>query len=189
MKTIVFVLSLTLAGFGFAADPPVKQPTRDVTGKAAKLKNEIKQFELHLGYVGNEDKPYYRLTLSVRQLNPARDKPFYLLAQISELQTARLIDHLAAEGILDNAQDQTASLRAQHLTRPGYTLMVKTDRNILESNLGWGLPMLKRLDGLRKVLDGDAAKKMDVLLSRLAGHRKEWEEKEGRPTTANAGKK
>ena len=41
--------------------------------------------------------------------------------------------------------------------------------------LGWGLPLLSRLDGLRGVLDGDAAKAMDLLLGRLSGHRKEWE--------------
>ena len=35
--------------------------------------------------------------------------------------------------------------------------------------------MLKRLDGLRKVLDGDAAKGMDLLLGRLSGLRKQWE--------------
>ena len=35
--------------------------------------------------------------------------------------------------------------------------------------------MLKRLDGLSKVLDGDAAKGMDFLLARLSGLRKQWE--------------
>jgi hypothetical protein len=42
-------------------------------------------------------------------------------------------------------------------------------------NLGWGLPLLRRLDGLRKVLDGDAAKGMDTLLGRLSGLRAQWE--------------
>ena len=36
--------------------------------------------------------------------------------------------------------------------------------------------MLKRLDALRAVLDGDAAKKMDLLLGRLSGLRKAWTE-------------
>ena len=54
---------------------------------------------------------------------------------------------------------------------PGYTLKVGN----FHEDLGWGLPMLKRLDGLRKVLDGDAAKEMDLLLGRLSGLRKQWE--------------
>jgi hypothetical protein len=176
MKTIVFVLSLALAGLGFAADPPAKQPTTEATARAEKLKSRVKEFQLSLNFLGDQDKPYYRLTLSVPKLDAASVKPSFLSAQISEPQAARLIDRLAVEGFLDNAQDQTASLATQHLTKPGYTLMVKTDRGILEGDLGWGLPMLKRLDGLREVLDGDAAKQMDLLLGRLAGHRKEWTE-------------
>ena len=38
--------------------------------------------------------------------------------------------------------------------------------------------MLDRLDGLRSVLEGDAAKNMDVLLARLARDRTEWAQRE-----------
>ena len=58
---------------------------------------------------------------------------------------------------------------------PGYTMQVDVGQVVFYDDLGWGLPMLKRLDGLRKVLDGDAATQMDFLLGRLAGHRREWE--------------
>ena len=58
---------------------------------------------------------------------------------------------------------------------PGYTLRLTTDQVVFLGDLGWGMPMLKRLDGLRKVLGGEAASEMDLLLGRLAGHRREWE--------------
>jgi len=189
MKIVAFVLSITLAGHGFSADPSAKQPSSKAVTRAEKLKSGVKEFSFSLIFLSKqEDKPYYGLTLSVRQLNPVRDKPFYLSAKISEPQAARLIDHLAVDGLLENAQDLTASLKPQRLTRPGYTLMAQTDRSILESDLGWGLPMLSRLDALRRILDGDAAKKMDLLLGRLAGHRKEWqkEEAKSKPGTDNA---
>ena len=58
---------------------------------------------------------------------------------------------------------------------PGYTLTVTTEERALREDLGWGLPMLKRLDGLRKILDGDAAKGLDLLRGRLSGLREQWE--------------
>ena len=57
-----------------------------------------------------------------------------------------------------------------------YSLVVRANDQgkfiVLEETLGWGKPMLTRLDGLRKVLDGDAAKEMDVLLGKLSEQRK-----------------
>jgi len=43
-----------------------------------------------------------------------------------------------------------------------------------DEDIGWGLDTLKRLDGLRAVLDGDAGKALDDLLRPLEAHRKEW---------------
>jgi hypothetical protein len=57
---------------------------------------------------------------------------------------------------------------------PAYTLQIGK----FSRNLGWGLPMLHRLDALRKVLDGKAAKEMDVLLGRMSGLRKQWQKEE-----------
>ena len=38
------------------------------------------------------------------------------------------------------------------------------------------MKMLERLDRLRKVLKGDAADRMDLLLQRMSGYRREWEQ-------------
>jgi len=58
---------------------------------------------------------------------------------------------------------------------PGYTLTLKAEEVALGEDLGWGLPMLRRLDALRTMLDGDAAKEMEFLLGRLSGLRAQWE--------------
>jgi hypothetical protein len=49
---------------------------------------------------------------------------------------------------------------------------------VYDEDLGWGAPMLHRLDGMRTSLKGKAAEAMDTLLARLAGHRKEWVEEQ-----------
>ena len=185
MKSVVFVLSITIAGFGFAADPPAKQPTSRAVTRAKNMKEAVKHFGLHLTYHGETDKPYYHLILSVRGGWGTPDR-FYQQATITTGQAEKIIDHLVADGFFDRAVE-AESFRLR--SKPSYTMRIHIDDNGDTEDLGWGLPMLKRLDGVRKVLDGDAAEKMDVLLLRLAGYRKEWEEKEGKPTTANAGKK
>ena len=54
----------------------------------------------------------------------------------------------------------------------------ESGRHELYEVLGWEMPLLKRLDGLRGVLDGGAAEAMDLLLGRMSGHRREWEKAE-----------
>jgi hypothetical protein len=161
-------LALTLllvAGIAATAHAQQDDPAK---ARAKQLKADIKTFRLTLTYNGDEDKPYYNLTLSVPPIAYDRSTRFYELVQVSEGQATKIIDHLVGDGFLSKAEDK--SKRPQP-TMPCYTLTVG---NFYE-DLGWGLPMLKRLDGLRKVLDGDAAKGMDFLLNRLSGWRKQWE--------------
>jgi hypothetical protein len=134
--------------------------------RAKELKAGIKSFRLTLNYNGDQDKPFYRLTLRVGAVE--QSGPFQRLVSITEEQATKIIDHLVVDGFLSNVLD----LRKQTLlpTKPGYVLTVGN----YYGDLGWGLPMLKRLDGLRKTLDGDAAKEMDSLLGRLSGFRKQW---------------
>ncbi|HUT14593.1 MAG TPA: HEAT repeat domain-containing protein [Thermoguttaceae bacterium] len=107
--------------------------------------------------------------------------------QITEAQADRIIDHLAVEQVfLGRANDVMGKLIGGG-PRPGCTWLVwgasepsEPDPNKLHPMLlRQGTPaspeMLARLDGLRKVLDDDAAKAMDELLKRLEPHRKEWE--------------
>jgi hypothetical protein len=60
-------------------------------------------------------------------------------------------------------------------TMPGYSMKVTTEQITFLGDLGWKMPMFNRIERLRKVMDGDAATQMDLLLGRMAGHRTEWE--------------
>lgn len=149
------------------------QPTEQALARAKQLKAGIKTFRLGLYYNGDEDKPFYRLTLKVGAVE--QSGPFQRLVSITEEQATKIIDHLATEGFLDEAFDLRAKTKQPPPTSPGYVMMASIQGIGFQQDLGWGLPMLKRLDGLRTVLDGDAAKEMDFLLGRLTGLRKEWE--------------
>jgi len=142
--------------------------------RAKLLKASARTFRLQLDFNGDEDKPYYRLTLSV-PLVPDRSNSFYRSVQISEDQAGKIIDHLAADEFLEKANDLRLKAQYPPYTMPGYTLTATAEEAALIADLGWGLSMTNRLDGLRKMLVGDAAKEMDLLLGRLSGLRAQWE--------------
>jgi hypothetical protein len=170
------VLSLLLANFLPAA--PASQPTPTAIARAKQLKANLKSFELILNYHGDEDKPYYRLTLSVGPVAKAENNPFFRTAQITQDQAGRIVDLLVTEGFLDRAID-AGNKKIPPPPTPCYTMSVihhdQAARHEFYDVIGWDLQMLKRLDALRAVLDGDAAQSMDLLLGRMAGHRKIWE--------------
>jgi hypothetical protein len=141
------------------------------SARAKELKDGIKTFQLKLLYQGDEDKPFYRLTLSVPPIDVGLVNPFDNVVQINEELANEIIDYLARDGFLTKAVDRRNKIRMLRAATPSYTLSVGN----FSEDLGWRLPMLKRLDGLRKILDGDAAKGMDRLLARLSGLRKQWE--------------
>jgi len=173
MKTAIMHLTALLAlGTSTQANA---QLTDQALARAKQLKAEIKTFRLELLYNGQEDKPFYRLVLSVPPIGYDRSNPFYRLARITESPAVKIIDHLVGEGFLDGAFDLRAKTKRPPPTMPGYVMRASTQGIAFQEDLGWGLPMLERLDGLRKVLDGDAARGMDLLLGRLSGLRREWE--------------
>ena len=154
--------------------------------RAAKLKADVKTFTLYLDYHGPQDKPYYHLLLSVPRVEGLDDhlrSPFFPLARITEDEAKAIIDFLAVDGFLDEATTGKV-----HPDVPCYLLTVRVDgtegRVEYKGSLGWNLNMLHRLDGLRKLLKEDAAKGMDLLLERMSGHRKEWEQQ---PTSQPGG--
>lgn len=151
------------------------QPTDQAAVRAKQLKAEIKTFRLELLYNGQEDKPsFFRLILSV-PLVPDRSNPFYRSAQISEDQVGKIIDHLADEGFLDKAFDLRAKTKRPPPTMPGYVMRASTQGIGFQEDLGWGLPLLKRLDDLSKVLDNNAVEGMGYLLGRFVVLRAQWE--------------
>ncbi|MHC4983272.1 MAG: hypothetical protein ACYTF6_08915, partial [Planctomycetota bacterium] len=107
-----------------------------------------------------------------------------LAARISEAQARKIIDHLGAEGFLASAKFY--DMAAPEYKGPTYTLRVAYGKGFYEEDLGWGLAMLNRLDGLRAAIDGDAAKAMDKLLAQLERQRKEWEKAATQPATRPA---
>lgn len=161
---------------------PSPESDEKVAETAAALKRGVNGFVFHLQYFGDENKPFYRLKLSVQRPRPSRETPD-LYAGVTEKQTLVIIDHLAASGYLARAERLDPDVRGEWPgpRGPCYLLTVRAGRTILRDDLGWDLAMLKRLDALRRVLDGDAAKQMDLLLGRLSGLRKAWEKADSPP--------
>ena len=148
-----------------------------VTRRSRELKADIRNFVLRVWYYGPKDKgrtPYRWLTLlHASGPRPSRAFPDGRFVNITERQAEKIIDHLAAEGFLSRAG--TIGEKANVVYKgPAYFMTVPTGTKRLEATLGWGPEMLARLDALRKVLDGDAAKAMDGLLKRLAAQNLEW---------------
>jgi hypothetical protein len=142
--------------------------------RAESMKANAKTFRLELNYHGEERKPFYRLVVSVPEVEIDRSNPFNRFVQIDEQQAARIIDYLAKDGFLNKAVD----LRTRRLkppTMPGYTMTVTTGELSLYEDLGWSLPMIERLELLATVFPDAAKKDMEFLLGRLSGFRKLWE--------------
>ncbi len=155
----------------------VKKP--DPTAeRVKKLKASIDSFILALRYHGPQDKPLYRsVVLSVPRAD-VKAMPGFDHYTISEKQAEKIIDHLADDGFLGKALDVT-NAKIDPPGGPFYSMQVNVGKMRLYKHLGWDLKMLERLDGLQKVLDGDAAKAMNKLLKPLERHRKKWENAQG----------
>ena len=150
------------------------KPSAVATERAEKLKVDLKTFTLSLNYSGPQNKPFYQLLLSVPQPR-GNANPFDQQVQVTEKQAQGIIDYLAIEGFLDRAQEGPFKRTPVF---PYYALTVQVDgkghRDLYGEFLGWNLKMLERLEGLRKVLEGDAAKGMDLLIGRMAGFKAGW---------------
>jgi hypothetical protein len=165
------VALLLIAGIATAAH--AQQPDA-ADAREKELQQAIKSFRLELLYHGQEEKPFCRLILSVPPLAKAEGNPFFRFAQVTEEQASRIIACLGAYGFLTRASDLRDKTKPPPPAMPGYTLQVGQ----FYEDLGWDLLMLKRLEGLRKVVGGDAAKEMDLLLGRLSGLRQQWEKED-----------
>ena len=175
MKAVLCLLLVSvLSGYCLAVIPisAGDKPGNLAPKRKAQLKAGAKSFRLDLLYHGDQDKPYYRLTLSVPVVPQLAIDPFHPIVQITEEEAAKVIDQLAVEGFLEQAKETAPGKVADK--QPCYTLSVRAEAVQYSENLGWGLPMYRRLEGIRAVLPGNAAKSMDLLLARLEGHRKEW---------------
>ncbi len=166
MKTLplaLLLLATTVAG----AEEPLPEPML-MSERAKIFQRNVKTFRLHFQYHGDEDKPFYRPHLSVPPSAAKIDNPFSPFVQISEAQALKLIAQLERDGALADAYDQRDKARREPPSSPGYTLHIECDELPLCLDLGWGKPLLARLDGLAAQCDGDARKSLDFMLGRIS---------------------
>ncbi|MEI8122649.1 MAG: hypothetical protein WCI20_11390 [bacterium] len=187
MRIGMLIVAIHMGAVATQADEtvPSKEPPNLVTNVAERVRtlkaNLPSVFEMHLWpNLSNVEKPFYALTLTTRPVpGDNRPNPFVRRVQVTREQAGKIIDYLAVEGFLAWAVDRENPPEKRAKWPEGYVLGVSTCPSGLTSlvePLGWDGKMLKRLDGLRKVLEGDAAKEMDLLLGRLSGLRSAWEE-------------
>lgn len=169
--------------FFVALEAPVSEQAQQ---RAASLQADAKRFRLELNYSGPEDKPFYRLIVDAAEVGVDRGNPFYRIVQVNPEQAARIIDHLAREGFLDQAVDPR-NRKLPPPAAPGYTIKVVAGETSWYLDLGWGLTMIERLEELRDVLPEDGVKDLDFLLTRLSGLRKQWVDQQP-ALTAEAGR-
>ncbi len=165
-------------GFGYEKTKEENEKkVKTFISRLHKLQASVKTFTVSLDYSDEQGKRYYHLLLSVPQLpDHDRSNPFYQQVQVTEKQAKAIIAYLITEGFLDHAQEGPFE---QTPVTPCYLLsvnMVSMRQPVhYREFLGWDLNMLQRLDRLRKVLEGNAASAMDILIGRMAGLRAEWE--------------
>jgi hypothetical protein len=161
----------------FAAPGDAPPPGAIAAARAKKVAGEIRTFTLRLNYAGQEDKPFYRLLLSVPAIvGKDRDNPFHRQAQITEAQAGKIVGFLAKDGFFDTALDGNRNLGPVPPKEPYYALTVGIANGgnpiVFEEWLTFRPLLIHRLDGLRKLLDGEAATGMDFLITRLSGYRR-----------------
>jgi len=152
-------------GFDVKADPAPE--------RAKELKADLDTFFLEVRYWGDQDKPFYNAIFQAGELM-GEYPPYVEAARVSKEQAERILGVLAEDGFLALAE-RTPTAGMPTPAGPCYILTVREKgTGELWRNLGWDGAMLRRLDGLRKAVDGDAAKALDTLLGRMSGLRKAW---------------
>jgi hypothetical protein len=173
---------MELAESGAPPVPATVAPTGRTAERVARLKANLETFELDVWpHLTKQDhsKPFYELKVGVHEsvLWVDRSNSSIQQARISKEQAAKIVDYLAQEGFLERAEQIAPAEPGKRAYREGYVMQVFVNPakgEGFEEQLGWNLAMLQRLDGLRQILEGDAAKAMDRLLGRMSGLRQEW---------------
>lgn len=158
-----------------AIDIPTPAAAKKKAAERAKLLKKTGTVYLvlqyHVGYIGA------RPSLHLATTNYKIELVGGILASLTPKEASNIIDHLAKEGFLGQAENVVGKDIAPP-QGPAYTLtLMGAGQTKLYQVLGWDLKMLGRLEGLRKVLakDSAAGKAMDKLLAALEPQRKKWE--------------
>jgi hypothetical protein len=154
-------------------DPP---PPLSASERAAQLQAEVKSFSVMLACSGKPapgEEP--------GKSRGARDNGVKLLMTVhpyphsmhlSPAQAKKLIEYLATEGYMQQAVELgKQEIPDREPSDKYYSLQVKTNNLSLHEDLGWGRKLVKRLAGLRTVLNGKAAERMDAILADFADER------------------
>jgi hypothetical protein len=192
---MVLVLMLSLATTAPGAEPSSRPAPdeREITDPAEValiatavkgLKEHLDDFTLSLEYHGPDDPPtFLSLTFRTRPIAGEKRAPWHPAFVVSKTQAERLIDHLA-KGNLFLSDANLHAIKDYGLPLRYYTLSVRLHgdgRPRYWVYLRWDKPMFERLDGLRGVLEGEAAAAMDNLLVPLEPVRR----RVGAPPEAN----
>lgn len=185
-KTSLVIVTLMLcliASLGRGQEPEIKRAKKSsviAREQIQKFKDNVKSLALSLEYRGPQDKPFYNLLLSVPMLRDAianlEHRPFSKSAQMTEETAGKIIDYLVDDGFFNRVMENVRRSPAPPKD-PYYALtltIVGDPQTRYEEWLVFDLKMLERLDGLHKLLEGDGAKGMETLLTRLSGYRKKW---------------
>lgn len=155
-----------------ALKAPVSRKAKE---RAEAMKVNASTFRLDMNYNGEQGKPFYRMIVSVPAISRRRSSPFERIVQVEQDEAIRIIDHLARDGFFDHAVDLRTNSKIPAPAMPGYTMKAGAGREQWFQDLGWGLPMIHRLDALSTVLPEHGRKDIELLLGRLSGLRAQWE--------------
>jgi hypothetical protein len=140
-------------------------------GRARRLKADRKAFRLWLRHEGPAGKPFYTIHYTIAPGTPSGFPPFLIVRHVTADQAARLIDALAAAGLLAEMAE-VDPVATPHVTSQAYSLEVAGSTTRLWADLGWDAKTLARLDALQAALPAPFAGDLGKLLARLAGLRK-----------------
>ena len=142
--------------------------------RTALLKADLSDFGLRLFYAGVQEKPYYELHVHTGGAIGYQN-PFVREVSITRAEASALIDALAKDGTLRDAT--TTEVAAAGTPVAGYSLHIDGNAKAQAHwvcELGWGMPLITRLDSLKEILPAEAKPAMEMLQGRLSGLRAQW---------------
>jgi hypothetical protein len=167
----------------------------EVTVERLKTLRTCESLTAAFRYSGEQDKPFYQVTYHLGDYDAGdKSNPFNRATKLDREAMLKLLDALAKDGFLAAAEDYSTkklqpvrgySLRltakkfggADEFKQPGWQAIQEDGHVELYQPLGWNLKMIQRLEALQPSLGGEAAKDMELLLGRLSGLKREWEQK------------
>jgi len=187
-RAILYLLFLlAIPSLSISGNPEdTQEPKRVEADRFSLLQSRASTFRLSIFYRGPWPKCHRRVTFYVPRKNVTdSDKGKQLTTerttQISRDEAIEIIKHLRSSGLLEgDLSAQTAidpnngQPDAQFVMEYGSWILKSGEDNFYR-NLGWGLPMLKCLEGLSKVVHGESRSAMEWLLERPRSYRQHWE--------------